>query len=260
MLGATPTATRFRLPLQQLGGSTKSPDLLQRLSWSVRRGNADLSPLAAVDRWGVAVARLLRRSWPKPSGNHERPHQRSPDSGEVLASKYSLPERGALSTSKHDHRCAPEQPGEHSTRRHPQSGRADGPGWAPAHVCLDRKNSSTDNPIWFAFSSRITSDRGDSASSDFPARPRGGKSGATRTLSVLRAIPWVFRRTPERFLLPSWFGVGAALPRELRAVTRASMEVACGCVYSGWPFLPDVDLKVEMTLSEVDLDLANHYR
>ena len=49
-------------------------------------------------------------------------------------------------------------------------------------------------------------------------------------LASLRAIPWVFSWTPNRVLLPAWFGCGAELaeigddsaPRSLRAPCLSS--------------------------------------
>ena len=51
-----------------------------------------------------------------------------------------------------------------------------------------------------------------------PARRTG-----ERTLEDLRAIPWVFAWNQSRFLLPGWFGLGAALER-LRSEDRALFD------------------------------------
>ncbi|NDF62316.1 MAG: phosphoenolpyruvate carboxylase, partial [Synechococcaceae bacterium WBB_3_034] len=82
------------------------------------------------------------------------------------------------------------------------------------------------------------------------------KSGA-KDLSSLRAIPWVFGWTQSRFLLPSWFGVGAALQEELDS-DPGQLELFQQ-LYQRWPFFRMLISKVEMTLSKVDLDLAHHY-
>ncbi len=83
---------------------------------------------------------------------------------------------------------------------------------------------------------------------------RGGK----KDLAGLRAIPWVFSWTQSRFLLPAWYGVGTALrdfldekPEEHLALLRY--------FYFKWPFFKMVISKVEMTLSKVDLQIAHHY-
>jgi phosphoenolpyruvate carboxylase len=85
-----------------------------------------------------------------------------------------------------------------------------------------------------------------------PAR-RGGK----KDLGSLRAIPWVFSWTQSRFLLPAWYGVGSALqsfldqdPNNLKLLSY---------FYVKWPFFKMVISKVEMTLAKVDLQIAGHY-
>ena len=86
-----------------------------------------------------------------------------------------------------------------------------------------------------------------------PARRKGG----AKDLSSLRAIPWVFGWTQSRFLLPSWFGVGAALKEEL--VRDPEQIELLQLLYQRWPFFRMLISKVEMTLSKVDIDLAEHY-
>jgi phosphoenolpyruvate carboxylase len=86
-----------------------------------------------------------------------------------------------------------------------------------------------------------------------PAR-RGGK----RDLASLRAIPWVFSWTQSRFLLPSWYGVGAALQEFVAEDPEQNFELLQG-FYRKWPFFRMAISKVEMTISKVDLQIARHY-
>lgn len=86
-----------------------------------------------------------------------------------------------------------------------------------------------------------------------PAR-RGGK----KDLGSLRAIPWVFSWTQTRFLLPSWYGVGTALQSFLAEDPEEHLKLLRYFYYK-WPFFKMVISKVEMTLSKVDLQIAKHY-
>jgi phosphoenolpyruvate carboxylase len=86
-----------------------------------------------------------------------------------------------------------------------------------------------------------------------PAR-RAGKRGLTN----LRAIPWVFSWTQSRFLLPSWYGVGTALNDFLQSEPEEHLKLMRYFYYK-WSFFRMVVSKVEMTLSKVDLQIAQHY-
>jgi phosphoenolpyruvate carboxylase len=86
-----------------------------------------------------------------------------------------------------------------------------------------------------------------------PAR-RAGK----RDLSSLRAIPWVFSWTQSRFLLPSWYGIGAALDEFLQQNPEGHLSLL-QYFYSKWPFFKTVISRVEMTLAKTDLQIAHHY-
>ncbi|MBC6418222.1 MAG: phosphoenolpyruvate carboxylase [Prochloron sp. SP5CPC1] len=87
-----------------------------------------------------------------------------------------------------------------------------------------------------------------------PARRKSGK----KDLSSLRAIPWVFSWTQSRFLLPSWYGVGSALQEFLLQEPEEHLQLLQS-FYQKWPFFKMVISKVEMTLSKVDLQMAHHY-
>ena len=88
------------------------------------------------------------------------------------------------------------------------------------------------------------------------SRPARRKKGA-KDLSSLRAIPWVFGWTQSRFLLPSWFGVGTALSEELKSDPQ-QIELL-RVLHQRWPFFRMLISKVEMTLSKVDLEVAKYY-
>jgi len=83
---------------------------------------------------------------------------------------------------------------------------------------------------------------------------RGGK----KELSGLRAIPWVFSWTQSRFLLPAWYGVGTALQDFLSEKPEEHLALL-HYFYFKWPFFKMVISKVEMTLAKVDLQMAHHY-
>ena len=86
-----------------------------------------------------------------------------------------------------------------------------------------------------------------------PAR-RGGKKDFTS----LRAIPWVFSWTQTRILLPSWYGVGTALQGFLDEEPEENLKLL-RYFYFKWPFFKMAISKVEMTLAKVDLQIAHHY-
>ncbi len=72
----------------------------------------------------------------------------------------------------------------------------------------------------------------------------------------LRAIPWVFAWTQNRFLLPSWYGAGAALGSY---VERESGLSVLREMYEGWPFFRTLVDFMQMTLAKSDLRIAENY-
>jgi phosphoenolpyruvate carboxylase len=89
---------------------------------------------------------------------------------------------------------------------------------------------------------------------------RPGKTNPTqkKDMSSLRAIPWVFSWTQSRFLLPAWYGVGSALQGFLAQEPEKNLNLL-QYFYFKWPFFRMVISKVEMTLAKVDLQIAEHY-
>ncbi len=89
---------------------------------------------------------------------------------------------------------------------------------------------------------------------------RPGKKGSNqkKDISSLRAIPWVFSWTQSRFLLPAWYGIGSALQGFLEQEPDKNLDLL-RYFYFKWPFFRMVISKVEMTLAKADLQLAQHY-
>ncbi|MEN9206668.1 MAG: phosphoenolpyruvate carboxylase [Gloeomargarita sp. GMQP_bins_120] len=86
-----------------------------------------------------------------------------------------------------------------------------------------------------------------------PARRKG-----KRDFASLRAIPWVFSWTQMRLLLPAWYGLGKALEEFVAENPTEHLKLLC-CFYTKWPFFRMVISKAEMTLAKVDLKMARHY-
>ena len=89
-------------------------------------------------------------------------------------------------------------------------------------------------------------------------RPGKGNASKKKDMSSLRAIPWVFSWTQSRFLLPAWYGVGSALQGFLAQEPQRNLDLL-RYFYVKWPFFRVLISKVEMTLAKVDLQIAEHY-
>lgn len=72
----------------------------------------------------------------------------------------------------------------------------------------------------------------------------------------LRAIPWVFAWTQNRFLLPSWYGMGTALSEY---IARPGGIDVLREMYEGWPFFRTLISFAQMTLAKSDLRIAETY-
>jgi phosphoenolpyruvate carboxylase len=175
------------------------------------------------------------------------------EQGEVLASKYALPELALYNLETVTTAVL-----QNSMVSTPVD---DTPTW---NVLMERLAARSrdhyralvhDNPDLVAFFQQVTPIE-EISKLQISSRPARRKSGA-KDLSSLRAIPWVFGWTQSRFLLPSWYGVGTALQAELDA-DGEQMELL-QLLYQRWPFFRMLISKVEMTLSKVDLELAHHY-
>jgi phosphoenolpyruvate carboxylase len=76
------------------------------------------------------------------------------------------------------------------------------------------------------------------------------------TVDSLRAIPWVFAWTQNRFLLPSWYGAGTALGGYAADARKLGILRE---MYEGWPFFRTLVDFMQMTLAKSDLRIAENY-
>ncbi|MBU0603141.1 MAG: phosphoenolpyruvate carboxylase [Gammaproteobacteria bacterium] len=86
-----------------------------------------------------------------------------------------------------------------------------------------------------------------------PARRFGAKS-----LSELRAIPWVFAWSQNRHIVTGWYGVGSSLANFIE-VRGASGEALLARMFEESPPFRLIVDEVEKTLAVVDLDIAREY-
>ena len=89
------------------------------------------------------------------------------------------------------------------------------------------------------------------------SRPAKRKQGS-KSLDDLRAIPWVFGWTQSRHLLPGWLAVGSALEVFLKSNPRKHLALLRE-MYANWPFFHSTISNIEMTLAKADFQIARQY-
>lgn len=89
------------------------------------------------------------------------------------------------------------------------------------------------------------------------SRPAKRKKGS-KSLDDLRAIPWVFGWTQSRHLLPGWLAVGTALENFTKQNPRKNL-VLLRKMYQSWRFFHSTISNIEMTLAKADFQIARQY-
>ncbi|MHB1186963.1 phosphoenolpyruvate carboxylase [Thiobacillus sp.] len=88
------------------------------------------------------------------------------------------------------------------------------------------------------------------------SRPSHRKK-ADRSLSSIRAIPWVFGWAQSRHTLPAWYGIGSAL--QGFADNQPDGLAHLQAMYREWPFFRGLLSNVQMALTKADMEIAEEY-
>lgn len=77
----------------------------------------------------------------------------------------------------------------------------------------------------------------------------------TRSVADLRAIPWVFSWMQSRFVLPGWFGLGAALEAQIVAGRLETLRE----MHRSWTFFQTTLDNAQQSLTKADIGIASVY-
>ncbi|MFG1345389.1 phosphoenolpyruvate carboxylase [Xanthobacter autotrophicus DSM 431] len=87
---------------------------------------------------------------------------------------------------------------------------------------------------------------------------RPASRAKTRSISSLRAIPWVFSWAQCRLMLPAWYGFGTAV--EAFAERRPDYGLSfLQAMYREWPFFRTLLSNMDMVLAKSSLAIASRY-
>ena len=84
---------------------------------------------------------------------------------------------------------------------------------------------------------------------------RPARRNKNHGITSLRAIPWIFAWTQNRFLLPSWLGVGEALDKAAKEGQLDELKK----MYNQWAFFSATMGLIEMVLGKADLKIGKIY-
>lgn len=87
---------------------------------------------------------------------------------------------------------------------------------------------------------------------------RPAKRRTSRRIEDLRAIPWVFSWVQSRYIVSSWYGVGASLDRFIKERKGDGLK-ELKQMYAEWPFFRSLIDNVQISLAKADLYIANLY-
>jgi phosphoenolpyruvate carboxylase len=76
-----------------------------------------------------------------------------------------------------------------------------------------------------------------------------------RSISELRAIPWVFAWTQKRLMIPAWLGSDAAFNQEFTGKDSHTLKE----MIEEWPFFQSYLGMLEMVLSKADIEISEDY-
>ncbi|MDQ3941660.1 MAG: phosphoenolpyruvate carboxylase, partial [Actinomycetota bacterium] len=172
------------------------------------------------------------------------------EQGEVISFKYSM--RGLARRNLDTMLAAVLEKSADGSPREPE------PRWVEAMEDLSERARKTyrelvyDDPDFLTFFFEA-SPIGELSMLNMGSRP--ARRVQNREMESLRAIPWVFAWTQNRFLLPSWYGAGSALGAYASDDRLGLLRE----MYPGWPFFRTLVDFMQMTLAKSDLRIAQTY-
>ena len=89
------------------------------------------------------------------------------------------------------------------------------------------------------------------------SRPTSRKQ--TKSISDLRAIPWVLSWSQQRSMVPGWYGVGSALKEWIGEDPDGSRLAELRNLSQEWPFFDSVLSNMAQVMSKADMNLAEAY-
>ncbi len=88
------------------------------------------------------------------------------------------------------------------------------------------------------------------------SRPSHRKK-SDRSMSSVRAIPWVFGWAQSRHTLPAWYGIGSAI--DAVCAENPDNFALLQEMYREWPFFRALFSNVQMALTKADMEIAAEY-
>lgn len=205
----------------------------------------------SVSRGGIATGRAIAA---QPAGSICG-RFRVTEQGEVVSFKYANKGTAAyhievLAASVLEHSLKSDR--EQALRANPEFDEAMEALSATAQVAYSLLVRHPDLPVYFQAASPLEEISLLNIGSR-PARRFGAKS-----LSDLRAIPWVFAWSQNRHIVPGWYGVGGGLSAFLQVRAAAGLTLLKRMFDESRLFRLIID-EVEKTLAQVDLAIAHEY-
>ena len=182
------------------------------------------------------------------------------EQGEVISSKYSLPEI-ALRSLELTTAAVIEASVTHKVRNHERIAR-----WQElmeqisADAFAAYRRFVRDTPGFYDYFTEATPVE-ELQYLQIGSRPARRQS-RSKSLDDLRAIPWVFGWTQSRHLLPGWLAVGTALENFINRSDQsrpiANLELLRE-MHRDWPFFRSTLSNIEMALAKADFQIARQY-
>ena len=178
------------------------------------------------------------------------------EQGEVINQKYGLPEIAArnLETTVSAVILA--------SLNGPPPGGGPPPGWASAMEFISQEAHRGYRSLVYEDPDFLTYFEGATpieaiSELNIGSRP-ARRSGNSRGIGDLRAIPWVFSWMQARHVLPGWYPLGSALTAFI-AQDPAAHTTLLGEMYRAWPFFSSTIDNIQMAMAKADMEIARRY-